>query len=257
MRSDRWRAASVAWPGVDVAEEDFAAYLRERADAESAHDGDLYLACACGRGDAAALAAFERAFFGDVDAVVARVKGTAPPADELKQLLRHKLFVGPDAKIRDYSGRGTLRTWFRITSTRLAINIAAHDARERPLDPDGLAFLVGGTGDPELEYFKRVYGDAFREAFREAFRALESQERNLLRYAFAQGLTVQAIGAIYDVHRATAARWVTGALDHLARGVKEKLRGRLGINDKEYDAILKLIDSQLHITLERYMQSTE
>jgi RNA polymerase sigma-70 factor (ECF subfamily) len=251
MSSDRWHAAANAWPGIAVGEDEFSAYIRDRA-GDEAHDADLYLACACAKGDAAALASFERTFFGDVDAVALRVKGSA---DELKQLLRHKLFVGDNARIRDYSGRGTLRTWFRITATRLALNVAAGDARQRPIEPEALAFLVGGTEDPELEYFKRTYGDAFREAFREAFRSLESQERNLLRYAFAQGLTVQEIGTIYDVHRATAARWVRSAVERLAARVKEKLRVRLGVSELEYEAILRLIESQLHITLERYMQS--
>jgi RNA polymerase sigma-70 factor (ECF subfamily) len=251
MTSDRWRAAAWAWPGVAVGEEEFSAYIRERA-GDEAHDGDLYLACACARGDPTALAAFERTFFADVDAAASRVKGSA---DELKQVVRHKLFVGPHPRILDYSGRGALRTWFRITATRLALNVAAHDARELPIEPDALAFLVGGSEDPELEYFKRTYGQAFREAFREAFRSLESQERNLLRYAFVQGLTVQAIGTIYHVHRATAARWVTSALERFAGQVKEKLKGRLGLSERDYEAILRVIESQVHITLERYMQS--
>ena len=256
--SQRWREAASRWPGVEVDEQVFVAYLNERAGAASeTHDADLYLACACAKGDEAGLAAFERAFFPEVDLVLERVKGTSPPPDELRQLLRHKLFVGPKPRIVEYSGRGSLRTWFRITATRLALNVAVHDARERPFEADALEFLVGGSDDPELAYLKQTYGDAFRKAFREAFAGLEQRDRNLLRYAFREGLGVHAIGAIYDVHGATAARWVRAALETLGVRVKKTLRAHLGISEQEYEGILRLIESQLHLSLERYMRSGE
>jgi RNA polymerase sigma-70 factor (ECF subfamily) len=258
MTFERWRAVADTWPDVTVSEEAFTAYVRDRRTPEQcAHDSDLYLACACAQGDAAALAVFERTFFGDVEAVAARFKRAALPAEELKQLLRDKLFAQPRPRILEYSGHGSLRAWFRITATRLALNVAAHAHRERPVDDETLAFLLGGSEDPEIGYLKRTYGDAFREAFREGFLGLESRERNLLRYAFGKSLTVDAIGAIYDVHRATAARWVRSAVDRLASRVKQALRGRLGLSERENEEILRLIQSNLQITLERYMESAE
>ena len=50
----------------------------------------------------------------------------------------------------------------------------------------------------------------------EAFAALESRERNLLRYALGDGLSVDAIGTLYRVHRATAARWGRPGRPHRA-----------------------------------------
>jgi RNA polymerase sigma-70 factor, ECF subfamily len=253
--SERWREAAARWPGVALSDEAFSAYLTERASASEAHDADLFLACACAKGDGAALAAFEDAFFPEVDVVLARVKGTAPAPDELRQLLRHRLFVGPEKRIVEYSGRGSLKAWFRITASRLALNVAIRAGRERPIESDALEFLVGGGDDPELAYLKGTYGDAFRSAFREAFHGLERRDRNLLRYAFREGLSVQAIGTIYDVHGATAARWVKTALDRLSARVRQTLRAHLGISEREYDAILRLIESHLHLSLERYMQT--
>src|SRR5262249_38270957 len=151
------------------------------------------------RGDAAALAAFEEAFFTEVDLAARRVGGAGPSPDELRQVLRHRLFVaepGARPKIVEYSGRGALRIWVRIAALRTALNSAVKEAGEGALETDALAILVGAGDDPELTYMKRVYTDAFKRAFDDAFAELESRERNLLRYAFGNGLTVDAIGAM-------------------------------------------------------------
>ena len=265
--SSLWRAARAEWPTVDVDAADFAAYVGEREregvgdvdakGADPARAGDLYLACACARGDAAALAAFEEAYFPEIDLAARRVGGTAPPADELRQILRHRFFVAEaDArpKIVEYTGRGALRVWVRIAAMRTALNLAVKEAREVALESDALAILVGAGDDPELTYMKRVYTDAFKSAFAGAFAELASRERNLLRYAFGKSLTVDAIGALYGVHRATAARWVAQAHARLV----EKMCGRLAalIGKKDLSSVLGLLDSRLQITLDRYLKGT-
>ena len=149
----------------------------------------------------------------DVDVALRRVAGSVAP-DEVKQLVRHRLFVGPPGgapKILEYAGRGRLRTWVRVAATRIALNLVESNGRERPLDNDAIAHLIGAGEDPELGYLKRRYAAEFRAAFGEAFNALETRDRNLLRYAFGEGLSVDAVGALYGVHRATAARWITKA----------------------------------------------
>src|ERR1700735_4971368 len=80
-----------AWPGVDVADADFVAYVEERwppPSAETSDDdlsrlrwSDLYLACGCARGDHSAIVAFEAAFGRDIDAAVRRVAGSSSAED--------------------------------------------------------------------------------------------------------------------------------------------------------------------------------
>jgi RNA polymerase sigma-70 factor (ECF subfamily) len=264
-----WLAARSAWPGVHVGEDEFAAYLRERTDsakgtAEHApadlRTEDLYLACACARGDNAALAAFERAFFGEVDMALTRSGGSAaPPADEVRQLVRHKLFVaepGKAPKIADYAGRGALRSWFRVTVTRLVLNLSTRPSPEVPIQDHTLMFLLGGGEDPDLERVKHTYKEEFRASFAEAFASLTVQERAMLRYAFGEGLTVDAIGALYGIHRATAARWVVRAHETLLERVRTALVARLGISEDEYSRVLLLVQSRLELSLERYLKPT-
>jgi RNA polymerase sigma-70 factor (ECF subfamily) len=221
--------------------------------------GDLYLACACARSDPIALAAFERAFFKEIDVVLAKMGPGGPAPDEVRQLVRQKLFVaesGARPKIADYSGQGDLRNWLRVTVTRLVLNLRTRVRPEVPFEQDALMFLLGGTEDPEIEIAKRHYRDQFREAFAEAFAALSPRERSLLRDAFGESLNVDALGALYGVHRSTAARWVVAAQRALVQRVKSSLIGRLRVGEDEYSEIFRLIESRLDVSLERYLKKT-
>jgi RNA polymerase sigma-70 factor (ECF subfamily) len=264
-----WQAGQKAWPDVELTEEEFAAYARERLPdshvvggdgAESSPPwGDLYLACACTKGDPKALHAFDTVLFPQVAAALARVAPSVAP-DEVRQVLRHKLFVaepGRLPKIAEYAGRGALRTWLRIAATRTALDLAASAGREIPFEKDTMAFIVGAGEDPELDYLKRQYAAEFRQAFGDAFAALESRDRSLLRYAFGQGLSVDAIGSLYGVHRATAARWVVLAHEELVKVLRKTMLERLNVSREEYASILRLIESRIDVSFDRVMTSTD
>jgi RNA polymerase sigma-70 factor (ECF subfamily) len=82
--------ARAAWPALEVPPEEFARYLEARLDPEAdvlarLHVADLYLACACVRGQPAAIAAFVERHLGDVPAQLGRLRlrpdlaGWSPP----------------------------------------------------------------------------------------------------------------------------------------------------------------------------------
>lgn len=258
-----WHSARAAWPGVDVSQEQFAAYVAERRDSAKTGPGhvtlresDLYLACACARGDTAAIRAFEQAFFGEIRRCLKRIGGSTPPAlDEVEQLVRHKLFVaeaGGRPRIAEYGGRGDLRSWFRVTVSRLVLNLATRKSPEVPVENDLLTCMLGGQ-KPDFELAKEAYKEDFRVAFRETFDSLSDRDRSLLRYAFGEELTVDAIGALYGVHKTTAARWVVRAHEALLDGVQKALMARLGISADEYASVLRAVHSRLELSLERYL----
>jgi RNA polymerase sigma-70 factor (ECF subfamily) len=260
-----WQIGKDAWPDVSVTCDEFADYVARLS--SSAEDSatqarrwsDLYLACACARGDASALEAFERAFFPEVEIAASR-GGRAVGADELKQIVRHKLFVaeaGERPKITEYSGRGDLRGWVRIVALRVALNLTNRQKREILVDSADLTGILGTSTDPEIEYVRKAYAEALRAAFAQAFGELEERDRTVLRYALADGLSIDAIGAVFSVHRATAARWVAKAHEHLVRAVKKALADRLGVGHKDYASIVRALGSQLHVTLDRYLAAAK
>ena len=267
---EAWLAARSTWPDVDVGAEDFAAFVRERVGGTDAHadagggvgptrTSDLYLACACASGDNAALAAFERAYFPEIDHAMRRHGGRGvPPIDEVRQLVRTKLFVaGPGSrpKIADYSGRGDLRSWFRVAVSRVILNLSTRPSPEVPVEDDLLAGLLGGSDTPELEHARLAYRAEFRAALDEAFAALTDRDRALLRYAFYENLTVEAIGALHGVHKTTAARWVVRAHRTLFERVRASLMERLRIGETELASVLRAFGSRLELSLERYLQA--
>lgn len=73
----------------------------------------------------------------------------------------------------------------------------------------------------------------------------------MLRYNVLKGLNIAEIGAIYQVHRATVARWIAHARELLLQSTRERLTQRLHAADHELDSILRLIESQMDVSLRR------
>ena len=114
-----------AWPTVAVPEPAFAARIAALvASGEVAVDGlrgaDLYLACGCAGGDAAAVAGFE-ALLAPLRAQLARAGHDPAVVDDALQLVRYRLLVAtPEraAKIDTYRGQGSLAGWLRVVVLR-------------------------------------------------------------------------------------------------------------------------------------------
>src|SRR5262249_35851216 len=145
-------------------------------------------------------------------------------------------------------GRGGLVPWLRAAAMRTAIDLM-RARREFPSDADHLA-EVAGTFDPLLAALKQQYRDEFRTAFRDAAAELTDRERTLLRYRFVDDLTIDEIGVLYRAHRATVARWIATIRESLFEGTRAHLVARLMLSEGELDSVLRLIDSQLEISLD-------
>ena len=214
---------------------------------------DLYLACACSLGDGTAIAAFDRHFMREVDIALARMRIGPPRSNDVKQLVRQRLFVGPPGvpgKIAEYAGRGDLRRWVRAVAVRTCLNDLRKGKNEILTDDDQLIAQQAIPGDdPEIEYMKRTYSDQFRTAFAEALANLGAREQTLLRYHHVDGLNIDEIGAIYRVHRVTAFRWLEKAKDQLVKATLDTLRARLKLTPTELDSVLRMIRSQVHLSL--------
>jgi RNA polymerase sigma-70 factor (ECF subfamily) len=234
--------------------------------AEAALDGlrpsDLYLACACAQGMTAAINAFDRDFMREVDIALARMRVAAPRVADVKQLVRQRLFVGGGTsgaptsagKIAEYGGRGDLRRWVRSVAVRTCLNEMRKGKREVLVDDDQLiAQHAISQDDPEIEYMKKTYSNEFKAAFTEALTQLGPREQTLLRYHHVDGLNIDEIGAIYRVHRVTAFRWIEKAKEQLVKATLDTLRTRLKLPADELDSVLRMIRSQIHLSLIRHL----
>ena len=178
-----------------------------------------------------------------------RLKLQQVAVEELKQILREQLFVAAPPKgallIDNYSGRGQLGRWLRVIAVRTAGKLLDQGKKEVPLSDSVLSGLSPPVEDPELEFLKRTYRKEFSQAFEQAACELSVRQRNLLGHHYLDRLSIDEIGSIYAVHRATAARWLVKARETLLAGTRKDLMRRIQVDRAEYESIMRLIESQL------------
>ncbi len=245
------------WPSVALGDGAFIAFLASKAPTYEAlvpflrrlHTGDLYLACAAGRGDPQAIGAIEREHVLPLRAAMARQNFTESLIDDVQQAARERLFV-TDRKISTYDGRGTLRGWLRVVFMRDALHATRKaDLEARPADD--IADFPTSNDDPEMAYLKELYRKEFAEAFALALGDLSHRQRNVLRQHTVFGVTIDGLAVMYRVHRATAARWLDGAREALLAGTRRELTARLNLSAENLDSIMRLIESQIDISVRR------
>src|SRR6185369_1391118 len=103
----KYDQARQAWPEVELERDAFTAFVQERlgglASLADLPGDDLYLVCACGRGDPQAIGAFDRAYLRPLHASLVRIDIPLPVAHEVQQILRERLLASTSAKVTDYA----------------------------------------------------------------------------------------------------------------------------------------------------------
>ncbi len=241
--------ARAAWPDIDLPSDGFAEWFIVRPPSDRERDpsfdpaqlrlNELFLAWACTRGDAAAIAHFERLYFTEVDVAYRRFESLPMALDDARQRTRELVFLKDPPALAGYAGTGDLRGWLRATVLHMLINASTRETRERPTEGAFFDAVVDAQADAEAAYLKQACRAEFEEAFVEAMTRLLPREKLLLRYAFADRMSVDQIGAVYRVHRATAARWVARAREKLVGETRSALRDRLQVGSAEAESIVR------------------
>jgi RNA polymerase sigma-70 factor (ECF subfamily) len=107
--------------------------------------------------------------------------------------------------------------------------------------------------DPGLAHLKESCRVELKRAFETALGALPRRERLLLRQHHLDRLTIDELAALYQVHRATAARWVARAREELSDAILGELGRRMQVPASEVQSLLRLVRSQLDISLDRLL----
>jgi RNA polymerase sigma-70 factor (ECF subfamily) len=214
--------------------------------------GELYLVLACLAGDAAALAEFDRTFVAAVARYVAHFPLSAAQLADLQQDLRVRLLAGARPRLGTYSGRAALGTWIRVIAIRAALDMMA--ARDRPgSEVPSLDDLVATYSSPDLALARHAVRPALQEALREGMEMLSADERTVLRLHFVDGLNIDAIGRIYQVHRSTVGRWLITIRTRLFEHVRGKLALDLAPSPSELRSMFRLVKSDLRLSIDRLL----
>ena len=82
---------------------------------------------------------------------------------------------------------------------------------------------------------------------------IEPRLRAVLRMSFVDALSIDQIGAVYAVHRATAARWIQRGCESVFAETRRLLAERLALSPTELDRMTALIQSQLEVSLSQLL----
>jgi RNA polymerase sigma-70 factor (ECF subfamily) len=249
------------WPDIELDHERFAAHVSSvDPEASSRFPTDLFLAAACIHRDPTALTIFDREVLSSARGAIGAIDSNTEFIDEALQRLRTSLMVGDGngvaPRLTLYAGRGPLRAWVGIAAARVALMMRRSQKRSKEISTDedwtgSLAMI--STNNPELELLKRQYAAAFSIALRDAVQALEPRMRSVLKMSFVDGLSIDEIGTIYVVHRATAARWIQRACDEVFEKTRDLLAERLSLSPTELDRMNAMVRSQLDVSLSQLL----
>ncbi len=256
-----------AWPDVAIDYSVFTEYLEQQLcsgeqDLESLGDrgADLYLACACSNAVPKALETFDQRYISLVPEFLANIDSSKDFVQEVQQQLREGLFVPGlkrGAKIAEYQGRGKLLSWLRVVAIRTAIGLLRGRRKGLVNADDEFVQQLPANQDPELECLRAKYAEQFREAFIESLVALEPRDRTVLRLHLYDRLTEDVIGQLFEVHRTTVARWIARTRETLFVQTRKRLRERLGLRPSEFESLVRLVRSQLDVSIYRILREQD
>lgn len=258
-----WERGRAAYPRVALSLADFAGHAERvvKAGPPLAHADDLYLACACALGVPEALAAFE-GLLTDVPAWVRRVQSSPDGVDEVRQHLRERLLVAPAGerpRIAEYGGAGPLRSWLRVATARIAMNLR-RNRDDRPMAPlDHAACdepaLAALSLEPELRMLRGEHQDTLRLVMRDAFVRLSPEERTALRMQYVARMTNVQIATALRVHRLTVGRLLNQARTSMLGETRRLLGERLRLSNPEVDDLIEALRESLDLSLTSLLQT--
>ncbi len=261
-----WHAARVAWPDIDLPAAVFLPYLAERLPPKHAtlvalhavRAADLYLACACMRGHPGALAVFRNEYLSQVDRFLARKDALQGFSDEVKQVLSERLLVGTGEalpEIGGYSGRGPLAAWLRVAAVRAAIALRAVESKNVSLVKELNALAIPTAApDPELSLLRTQCSREFREAFAAALSELTPQESSIIKLHFLEGVTAEALAALYHVSKRTLFRTIENVRRKILKSVRSHLARQLDLPKHELQSVMRAVQTDLGSTIVRFLK---
>jgi RNA polymerase sigma-70 factor (ECF subfamily) len=219
---------------------------------------DLYLACACARGDAAALDAFERHFLRPIAERVARSETAF--AEDVVQTLRVKLLVavGDDPpRIAQYVGRGALSSWVRMAAARAAADLRRREGAHRSAAQASADLAPPPPRDPELALLRRRYQREFEQALATTLAELPERDATILRLYSLESMSTAEIGTLYGVTNRSVQRWIADLKEQIVSETRRALAARLDASVAQVESLIGLLQSELDLSIHRFLAAPE
>lgn len=204
---------------------------------------DLALAKSAATGDATAVRTLTAQLEAPLRRAIMRAGYSAAIADDATQETLIELLVS--GGLRTYQGRAPLAMWAKTIGLRLAARMhAAMKSVEQRGVPEAFA------PDAVMSAIRKELSVAVERAFRGAAAKLSMFDRELLRAAFIDGESIDALARRHDVHRATAARWLGRARRALDDALRTELATDLALGESDVSSVLRTVHTSLVLPIE-------
>jgi len=235
--------------GVLIEHAALAGFLADR-ELDETHAAEIYLGAACALRVPAALAALETAYIARVPDILAAKRLPPHAVDEIRQTVRERLLAGDPPYLANAVGRGSLAGLVAVIASRCALDwLRANNRTDHEPVPDALA----ATADPARDLDRARGQTALKTAFEAAVTELDARDRTLLRLHLVDGLTIDDIARMYQIHRATAARQIERAREQVAATTRRRLALVDGFSRDELGELVTMVASQLDLSLSRVL----
>ena len=244
---------SQQWPDVKVNSEKALEHFRSLGYGESlpSHSSDLFLAFASLSGDAQACAHFERVHLARAGAIVQHLARDPEMTADILQRLREKLWLGSPPALQVYAGTSPLQAWLKTLAKRCAIDELRKQQRTRARHaelPDEAPEAASAQGMESMLECHRER-ERFAAAVVSAIKHLSARDRNLLRLHYGAGVSAEAIGKAYGVHRATVTRWLSRLRQAVFTSVQSQLQQEQQLSQGEFAGLAAQVHDQLDLAL--------
>jgi RNA polymerase sigma-70 factor, ECF subfamily len=247
-----------AYPGIDLPRAAFVSFAQSRTETwggSPERAADLYLACACVERVPTAVAEFLGRFGERIPVYLGRLARNPDLVAEVRQIVVTRCIVGDPGNppaLHTYSGTGSLEGWLRATAVREALALNRRASRNTD---EFEAAIEARTpwADHEISLFKQMYREPVSRAFAAACSKLDPHDRALLRLHYVEGVTTANLATLYGISRSTLIRRLAAARESLLEQVKSALKDSARIADRDFDSILRLVQSQIDLRLSRVL----
>lgn len=259
-----WLAAQAFWPNLPLAESTFWALVAAIVNTHRLTAGpallaslnarDLYLTAAMLNGQALALAEFKKVFLEPNRATLVRMGLNSAAVADTFQIVQERLLLAPEgapARVVELVGKGDFFALLKVITVRTALNFKRSERRmalggEDDEISEQLASTHALTPSPQNELLRAEARTALRRAIAAALASLEPRDKTLLRLHLFHKLSIDALGRMYSVHRATAARWLSRVHETIAEATRTELARQLQTQTDHLQSMMELANSNLH-----------
>ncbi len=158
------------------------------------------------------------------------------PCDEVRQAVRYRLLV--DRRLGQFDGRSSLYRWLKTMSTRIEVDLK-RGCREDAVDAQVIEALMPVSTNAELGTVNRNAREQLRGALQAALAALGTRDRLFVQHAYLDGLTLTAIGQLYQVAPSTVMRAIDRVIESLRDAMEAHLAAHHRLSGRSIDSLVR------------------